>query len=82
MAWLRSIAFNGLFYTWTIFCSLFFLPLLLFPRSVVLRVTKIWIFGVVIICERILDLHIKVIGKEKLFIKPLVDALSPVCDIS
>lgn len=73
--WLRSIAFNGAFYGWTLFCSFLFLPVLIFPRAFVLRIAKIWTVGVFWICKYILGLHIKVIGKEKLLIKPVILAI-------
>ncbi len=75
MVWLRSIAFNGAFYGWTLLCSLLFLPILILPRVFVLRATKIWTFGVFWICEHILKLHIKIIGKKKLSITPVILAI-------
>lgn len=71
---LRSLAFNAAFYGWTLLCSILFIPVLLLPRYFVLKTTKIWIYGVVWICENILGLHIKVIGEERLSIAPVIFA--------
>ncbi|OJW54005.1 MAG: hypothetical protein BGO67_08040 [Alphaproteobacteria bacterium 41-28] len=75
MVWLRSIAFNSAFYGWTFFCSLLFLPVLILPRPFALRIAKVWIIGVFWICKHILGLQIKVVGKEKLLIKPVIFAI-------
>lgn len=75
MVFLRSLAFNGAFYVWTLLCCILFLPVLLLPRFFVLKTTKIWIYGVVWICENILGLHIKVIGKERLLLSPVIFAI-------
>jgi 1-acyl-sn-glycerol-3-phosphate acyltransferase len=72
---LRSLAFNGFFYAWTLLCCIVFLPVLVLPRSFVLQTTKMWIYGVVWICEHILGLYIKVIGKERLLISPVIFAI-------
>jgi len=70
----RSITFNGAFYGWTVFCSLLFLPLLILPRVFILRIVKVWIQGVLWMCEHILGLHIKIIGKERLLTSPAIFA--------
>ncbi|HUX79758.1 MAG TPA: lysophospholipid acyltransferase family protein [Alphaproteobacteria bacterium] len=75
MIWVRSIAFNGIFYSWTLFFALLFSPVLLFPRAYILKVSKIWVFGVFWICEHILGLHVKIIGKEKLTLEPAILAI-------
>lgn len=75
IAWLRSLFFNGAFYGWTLLCAILFLPFLAFPRSFVIKTTKIWIYGVVWICDHILGLHIKVVGKEKLLTSPAIFAV-------
>lgn len=74
MIWLRSLAFNCAFYGWTTLCSLLFFPFLVFPRVFILRIVKFWISGVLWICEHILGLHIKIIGKEKLTTTPAIIA--------
>src|SRR3984957_18416401 len=74
MAWLRSIAFNGAFYGWTILCALLFFPVLILPRAIILRISRLWIFGVLWSCEHILGLHIKIIGKERLLATPVIFA--------
>jgi len=73
--WLRSLAFNGAFYGWTFFWALLFLPLLILPRKVTLRIVRGWIHGVLWICDHILGLHMKVIGKERLLITPAIVAV-------
>ncbi len=75
MVWLRSMAFNGTFYGWTLFCCLLFFPLLFLPRVFVLKAAKVWSFGVFWICEYILNLRIKITGKEKLSINPAILAI-------
>jgi 1-acyl-sn-glycerol-3-phosphate acyltransferase len=72
---LRSLIFNIVFFSWTFFCSIIFLPVLILPRCFVLKTTKIWICGVVWICENILGLHIKLVGKERLLISPAIFAV-------
>lgn len=74
MSFSRSLIFNGLFYGWTFLCAVVFLPVLLFPRSFVLKVAKFWIYGVVWMCEHILGLHIKIVGKEKFPASPVIFA--------
>jgi 1-acyl-sn-glycerol-3-phosphate acyltransferase len=51
-----------------------FLPVLIFPHYIVLKVAKFWISGVVWMCEHILGLHINIVGKEKLLIFPVIFA--------
>ncbi|MBS0271400.1 MAG: 1-acyl-sn-glycerol-3-phosphate acyltransferase [Proteobacteria bacterium] len=75
MVWVRSLAFNIAFYGWTILCSLIFLPVLILPREFVLKIAKIWIGGVIWICENILQLSIKIIGQEKLLQTPVILAV-------
>ena len=75
MLWLRSILFNGAFYGWTFLCSVFFFPVLFLPRTFILKVVKIWVRGVLWLCENILGLHIKIIGKEKLLTMPAILAI-------
>lgn len=72
--WIRSLAFNGAFYVWTFLCAVLFLPVLIFPRLFVLKVAKLWIYGVVWICEHILGLHIKIVGKERFLTLPVIFA--------
>lgn len=71
----RSIIFNLLFYTWTLGCGILFLPLLILPRSVVLKFTKIWIYGVALICKYAGGLKIKIVGENKLGTSPAIFAI-------
>ncbi len=73
--WLRAIAFNSAFYGWTFLVSFLFFPFLIFSRSVVLKIIKFWIHGVVWICENILGLYITIRGKEKLLSTPVILAV-------
>ncbi len=72
---LKSVLFNILFYTWTAFCSLFFLPVLLLPRGYILKLAKFWINSVVLICKYAVGLEYKIIGQEKLTQRPLLYAV-------
>jgi len=63
---IRSLIFNILFYAFTIFCCLFFLPALLFPRRVIMAVTRFWLKGVEILERVILNLRYEVRGAEHL----------------
>lgn len=63
---LRSVFFNIFFYGFTAFCCLIFLPALLFPRPVIIAVTKFYLKGVVLIEKYILDLTYEIRGKEHL----------------
>ncbi|MBA3813075.1 MAG: 1-acyl-sn-glycerol-3-phosphate acyltransferase [Alphaproteobacteria bacterium] len=72
---IRSFIFNAIFYGWTLLCCILFLPVLILPRFFILKTTKIWIYGVVWICENILGLHIKVVGQERWLISPAIFAV-------
>jgi len=74
MIWLRSLIFNCAFYGWTMLSSLLFFPFLVFPRVFILKIVKFWISGVLWMCEHILELHIKIIGQEKLTTTPAIIA--------
>lgn len=75
IVFLRSIIFNILFYTWTLFCGIIFLPTLILPRFFVLKITKIWIYGVVLICEYAAGLHIKIVGETRCLTSPAIFAI-------
>lgn len=72
--WLRSLAFNGVFYSWTLLCGIVFVPTLMFPRSWVFEISKFWLSGVIWICEHILGLHTKVIGGAQFTTAPAIFA--------
>jgi 1-acyl-sn-glycerol-3-phosphate acyltransferase len=72
MIWLRSVAFNVAFYAWGTLCTLFFLPVLFLPRPYILKVVRIWAKGVIQICEYILGLQIKILGRERLPDTPII----------
>ena len=66
MIFLRSTLFNILFYGWTAICCLFFIPVLLMPRSAVLAVTNFWLAGVGILEKYVMGLTHEVRGIEHL----------------
>ncbi len=70
--WLRSLAFNGAFYGWTIFCAILLLPFLLFPHATAVKGVRFWIQGIFWICDHILGLHLKVVGYDKLPQTPFI----------
>jgi len=72
---LRSIIFNILFYTWTLLCGILFLPTLILPRFWVLQITKIWIYGVSLICEYAGGLRLNIVGEDRLHNSPAIFAI-------
>lgn len=64
MILLRSIFFNIFFYGFTALICLCFVPSLLFPRPVILGVTRFYLKGVELIEKYILGLSYEVRGKE------------------
>lgn len=72
--WFRSLLFNIAFYGWTLLCSLLFLPLLFLPRTMLLKTLRIWMRGFFWICEHIVGIYVKIIGEEKLLVKPAIIA--------
>lgn len=72
---LRSFLFNLCFYTWTLLCGILFLPILLLPRFIALKITKVWIRGVAWICEGIGGLRLNIIGGKRLQTLPAIFAL-------
>lgn len=72
---LKSILFNMAFFGWTAICSIFFLPVLLFPRRYLLKLARFWSRGVIFMCQQILGLHFKMMGKETLLKKPFIFAV-------
>lgn len=71
----RSLLFNICFYGWILFCSILFLPSLLFSRQFVEKITKVCVKGMDWICEHILGLHVKIIGRERFSTTPVVFAV-------
>lgn len=64
MIFLRSLLFNILFYGYTAFVCLLFVPALLFPRPVILAVTRFYVKGVELIEKYALGLSFEIRGKE------------------
>ncbi len=63
---IRSIIFNIFFYGFTTLVCLLLMPALLFPRSVVLGVTKLYLNGVRVIEKYILGLTYEIRGQQNL----------------
>lgn len=74
MIWLRSLLFNVAFFAWTLFCGIIFLPFLFLPRTLTPKVSRTWSYGVVLICEHILGLYVKIKGQERLLMAPAIFA--------
>src|SRR6266404_4480274 len=72
---IRSLLFNTAFYGWTLFCTLFFLPVLLLPGKYVLKASNFWSLGSIWICKHILKLDFNFIGKEKIPNTPVILAV-------
>jgi 1-acyl-sn-glycerol-3-phosphate acyltransferase len=72
---LRSVLFNIAFYGWTSIYSLLFLPALFLPRIYLLKIAKLWIQGVTLICESTVGLRYKIIGKDNLSTTPSLFAV-------
>lgn len=66
MIFIRSLFFNIFFYGYTALICLLFVPSLLFPRSVILGVTRIYVKGVELIEKYILGLTYEIRGIEYL----------------
>ena len=64
MIFIRSLFFNIFFYAFTTLVCLVFLPALLFPRNVILFVTRFYLKGVELIEKYILGLTYEVRGLE------------------
>ncbi|EKE08918.1 MAG: hypothetical protein ACD_16C00235G0014 [uncultured bacterium] len=75
MVSLRSLFFNSIFYMWTLFCGILFLPTLLLPRSFILKIAHFWVQSVVWLCDHLLGLHFKVQGKVSLLKTPSIFAV-------
>ncbi len=64
MTLLRSLIFNFTFYSITALACIIFIPTLLFPRSTILWVTKLWLSIVYFLEKNILKLTFEVRGQE------------------
>jgi len=66
MIFLRSLVFNIFFYGFTTIACLVLLPLVFFPRPVILATTKFYVNGVDLIEKYILGLNYEIRGQEHL----------------
>lgn len=74
MMWVRSLAFYAAFYSWALFCGILFLPALILPRPVALKVSKMWVRGILWQCKHTLGICVRVNGKENLRTHPAIIA--------
>lgn len=65
MNFIRSLAFNILFYVWTGVVCLSCLPLLFFSSATIFKASRLWSVGIIWLCENILDLHFEIVGLSK-----------------
>lgn len=63
---LRSIAFNTLFFLWSLLCCLFFIPFLAAPKRFVYIPVYTYLYGIRWLEEHVMDLHLEVRGKENI----------------
>ncbi len=72
---IRSVLFNTAFYGWTLFCTLFFLPVLILPQYFVLKASHLWSKGSIWICKHILKLEFNFIGQDNIPDTPVILAV-------
>lgn len=63
---MRSALFTASFYALTALCCILYLPLLLVPRTLMLRFVRLWLRGVAWLERHVLGLHYRVEGLENL----------------
>ena len=66
MTAIRSALFFFLFWIWSIFMNLLFLPGLLFPRKVIVTGQRIWTIGVIVLMRVICGLKVEIRGRDNL----------------
>ena len=66
MVVVKSLVFNFVFYVWTLFCGIIFLPTLFLPRSFISKGARFWVTSVLWLCKKILGLHFTVEAKKSL----------------
>lgn len=64
--WLRSAAFNALFYAWTALCVIALSPTLLGPRRFACRSARIWTGGSLALLRWTVGLKMDVRGRERI----------------
>ena len=74
MRFLRSLLFNVLFFAWTAGASIVCLPALILPRSVVVRLHRLWARGVLWLLRWTVGLRYQVRGLENLPSQPALFA--------
>jgi 1-acyl-sn-glycerol-3-phosphate acyltransferase len=66
MVWLRALIFNLLLFGWTTLVGSLALPLLLLPRRVVIRFSRLWSLGSVVLLRHIVGLDHRIRGRDRL----------------
>ncbi|MEC9346947.1 MAG: lysophospholipid acyltransferase family protein [Pseudomonadota bacterium] len=74
IVWLRALAFNAWFWTWTSLMLVAFLPGLLFPRQVLMAGQRIWARGINLGLRLLVGLRYEVRGRENLPAAPAIVA--------
>ena len=62
----RSLAFVALFYLWSVICGLLMIPLLLAPRTWMLRAMAIWAVVVIAMLRAVCAIRVEVRGRQHL----------------
>ena len=75
MAWLRSLAFNILFYAWTAAIVLFGLPALAVGRRGVYFVGRLWARGTFALLAALVGIRHRILGRERLPPEPVIAAV-------
>ena len=69
---IKSFIFNVLFYGWTFFCLLAFVPLLICPGRYMVSGIRFWVKGLSWINVHVLNLHFEIVGLENLPSSPFI----------
>lgn len=75
MTALRSLLFNILFFAWTAAVVLLGLPAMLFGRSGVYALGRLWARGTFLLLEHVVGLRYRIIGRERLPPEPVIAAV-------
>lgn len=66
MIFLRSLLFNIAWISWTVVCSLLFIPLLVLPKKVMKGGARLWTRGILVLARWIVGLRYEIRGLENL----------------
>lgn len=70
----RSLAFNCLFYFWTILMLVLCTPVLVLDRMITVRCQTLWAHGVLWLMRKLVKIELKICGKENLSHFPIIIA--------